>query len=72
MFSCLCSSQKKTYGTKNKKEEYIILDLKGNFLKKVFLPETPSILAAIYNNKFYSLKDNEEKEEWELHCLDIK
>ena len=62
----------KTYGTKNKKEEYIILNLKGNFLKKVFLPETPSILAAIYNNKFYFLKDNEEKEEWELHCLEIK
>lgn len=62
----------KTYGTEENREEYIILDTKGNLLKEVFLPETQPGSWTVYGNKFYFLKDNEEKEEWELHCIDLK
>lgn len=61
----------KTYRTEENQEEYIILDTKGNLLKKIFLPETQEP-CAFHGNKFYYLKDNEEKEEWELHCIDIQ
>ena len=62
----------KTFRTKNSNAEYIILDTGGNLLDKVFLPETQYGLQAFHGNKFYYLKDNEEEEEWELHCLDIQ
>lgn len=61
----------KTYRTKNSNVEYIILDTGGNYLNKVFLPEAQGNPQVFYGNKFYFLKDNEEKEAWELHCLDI-
>ena len=62
----------KTYETGDSREAYIILDTKGNILKKIFLPETHFRSWTVYNNKFYFLKDNEEEEEWELHCIDLK
>ena len=61
-----------TYRTEEDREEYIILDTKGNLLKNVFLPEAPPGSWTFYGNKFYLLKDNDEKEEWELHCIDLQ
>lgn len=74
----------KTYQKQGDKDEFIIMDLKGNILKKVYLPavkepgfgnEMLGRLAKfykIYNNKFYYLHENEEEEEWEVHVMPIK
>ncbi len=68
----------KTFKTKKDKEEYIIMELDGKIIKKVFLPETikPKLVdlmkgncGTFYffkDNKFYYLKENE-NEKWELH-----
>jgi hypothetical protein len=53
-----------TYKIKDKKQEVIIMDLKGNILKKTFFPD--DVIYSIDNDRFYYLKENEEKEEWEL------
>ncbi len=69
---------------KNDNAEFIIMDLKGNTLKKVYLPEVkktkvldevlgrPARFYKIYQDKFYYLHENEEEEEWELHVEPIK
>jgi hypothetical protein len=62
----------KTYRTEENQEEYVILDTKGNLLKKVFLPETQPGAWTFSGNKFYFLKDNDDKEEWELHGIDLQ
>ncbi|MDQ1353840.1 MAG: hypothetical protein QG657_4147, partial [Acidobacteriota bacterium] len=62
----------KTYRIEEDREEYIILDTKGNLLKNVFLPEMQPGSWTLYGNKFYYLKDNDEEEQWELHCLDLQ
>ncbi|MGD2085065.1 MAG: hypothetical protein PVH61_02680 [Candidatus Aminicenantes bacterium] len=74
----------KTHQKKGDKDEFIIMDLKGNILKKLYLPgvkeagfgnEILGRLAKfykIYNNKFYYLHENEEEEEWEVHVEPIK
>ncbi len=73
----------RTYITKDGKEKYHILDLKGNELKTVFLPKP--ILAAlvmrlvnrpvrfydIAGDYFYYLVENEDEEEWEIHVEKI-
>ena len=66
---------------RDNKDEYIIMDLKGNILNKTFLTryKKPSILSRLFgaklsvikNEKIYYLKENEEKEEWELHVEEI-
>lgn len=61
----------RTYVKMDNQEEYIILDLNGNLLGKVLLPEMQTEIFTIYKNKLYFLKDNETEETWELHCLDI-
>ena len=61
----------KTYQRRNDLEKYIILDLKGNILKTVFLPESLPHLFAFKNNRFYYLVENEEDEIWELHSVEI-
>ncbi len=66
-----------TYKQENDKTECFIFDMKGTFLKQVFLPyvyinpidEYP---AAIKNGTLYQLIENEETEEWELHINGIK
>jgi hypothetical protein len=68
-----------TYKTKKEKVEFIVLDSKGNILKKVFLPfitdQEGSIvkfnLYQVKNDKLYCLLENQE-EIWELHAYDIK
>ncbi len=61
-----------TYKTKTGKAEFIILDLEGNILKKVFLPVTEvrpgnDKLFHFDNGKYYTIVENEDTEEWELH-----
>lgn len=72
----------RTYTTRDNKEKYVVMDLKGKVLGKVYMPamEKASVMAringidkrlcSIYNNKFYYLKENME-EEWELHAEEI-
>ncbi len=59
-----------TFREKDKKNECIILDRKGNVLNKTWLTvEKP---FTIKHNKFYRLVENIEKEEYELHITAIK
>jgi hypothetical protein len=68
----------KTYNRKegngNWKEEYVILDLKGNIVKKVFLPYAKNDLMSFKNDIFYYLdrKEYEDGEEWELYYEKIE
>jgi hypothetical protein len=74
----------KTYQKQGDKDEFIIMDLKGNILKTVYLPavkesgfgnEVLGRMAKfykIYKKKFYYLHENEEEEEWEVHVIPIK
>lgn len=69
---------KKTDG----KDEYLVMDLKGNIIKKVFVPafeNTPMLarmmgakLHVIEAGKLYYLIENIDEEEWELHIETIK
>jgi hypothetical protein len=66
-----------TFKQQENKDEFIIMDLKGNILKTVFLPagNRPGVEDKIYgvkyytivNDKYYYLKKNEEKNAWALH-----
>jgi hypothetical protein len=61
-----------TYKKQNGQNEFIILDLKGNVQKKIWLPFKDRTLLlpypyAIKGNKLYQLFDNDETGEWELH-----
>jgi len=74
----------KTSQKQGDKEEFIIMDLKGDTLKKVYLPEVkrpkfgnevfgrPAKFYKIYKSKFYYLYENEDDEEWEVHVEPIK
>ncbi|MCP4220976.1 MAG: 6-bladed beta-propeller [bacterium] len=57
-----------TYRRKNnfKKQEILIMDLKGNILKRVYITKISSKLYTIANDKYYYLEDNLSKESWEL------
>ena len=71
-----------TFKLKDNKSEYVVMDLKGNISKRVYLPRfenTPLIakiigakLHTIYNDKLYYLMENEDEEEWELYVEEIK
>ena len=64
-------------------EEYIVLDLKGNELKRMFLQTTikarigdelmgrSAKLYTMHNNIFYYILENDETEDWELHAVSI-
>ncbi len=70
-----------TFNVVNKKVEHIVMDLKGKFLGKFYLPELPNPglkgkalgvrLHAIENNKLYYLKEDPDKEQWVLHIEKI-
>lgn len=71
-----------TYKEKNGNYEIVVLDLKGNELKRAFahplqpferMSEIGSYKNqyAIYDNKIYYIVDNEQTETWELHCQTI-
>ena len=67
---------------KNGKEEYVVLDLQGKELKRVFIPRFENIpllaeilgakLQTIKNNKLYYVIENEDDETWEFHVEEIK
>lgn len=73
-----------TFNHQGNKEEYIIMDLKGNNPKHVFLPlvkKVPFISQllgkglkyyAINNNRFIYLIENEDEETWEIHMIKIE
>ncbi|MCP4214404.1 MAG: hypothetical protein GY765_07090 [bacterium] len=60
----------KTSAVKPGKEEFVILDLKGNLLNRVFLPATAYRLFAVRSGIFYFLAENDE-EDWEFHRVPI-
>lgn len=65
-----------TYERENNKNEFIVLNLKGKFVKKVFLTLNKKDLLNLYpftikNGVLYQLFDNEETEQWELHSQKI-
>ena len=64
-----------TYLKKGDKYEFFIYDLKGAFLKRLFLPVAyrdafRAQAWTIKNNTFYQMIENED--EWELHAVEIK
>lgn len=66
-----------TYLEEDGKQEFFIYDLKGKFLKRLFLPITFRDVLRPYpltvkNDTLYQLLDNEDEEEWELHAVEIK
>jgi len=71
-----------TFRTEGKKFETIVMDLKGNVLKTVFIkPPAKEWLMAlllgikletIHNDKIYYIQENEDEEEWELFVKEIK
>lgn len=58
-----------TYKTNNERQEVIIMDLDGKELGKAFA--TIAKINAIANGKYYYLKDNLDKEEWELYWEEL-
>ncbi len=68
------------YKKENKKHEFIILDLSGNILGKVFLPieylksddTSQDALYTFKDGMFYYLKESETLEEWELLIEKLK
>ncbi len=71
-----------TFRIENKRVETIVMDLKGNVLKTVFIkPCTKKWIMAlllgikletIHNDKIYYIQENEDTEEWELFAREIK
>lgn len=73
-----------TFQRQDNKQEYIIMGLKGNTIKKGYLPVVqPSTFAsemaglglkfyAIDKDRFVYLVENQEEEEWNIHVVDIK
>ena len=57
----------KTYDITAVKEKYVIMNLKGNILKTVFLPKTYREILTFKNNRFYYLKESEDDDGWVLH-----
>ncbi|UCH95537.1 MAG: hypothetical protein JSV88_01455 [Candidatus Aminicenantes bacterium] len=69
-----------TYKQKDDKNELIILDIKGNILKRLFLPfksmQDWRIMGAVdpytvHQGVLYELVENEDTEMWELHTTDL-
>jgi hypothetical protein len=69
-----------TYKKKDSKNELIILDLKGNILRRIFLPfkslkDYKHFMEydanTVHNGVLYELFENEETDIWELHKTDL-
>jgi hypothetical protein len=60
----------KTYDITDTTEKYIIMDLKGNIIKTIFLPITFKEILTFNQNKFYYLEDRDE-EGWVLNAVDF-
>jgi hypothetical protein len=72
----------RTFKAKDDKEEYLVMDLKGNIIKKVFIPRNLEVgfrariaggkLSSISEGRLYYVKENEDEEVWELHVEELK
>jgi hypothetical protein len=51
---------------KDDQGEILVMDLTGKILKGVFVTKAPLTKCSISKNRYYYLKDNIDKEEWEL------
>lgn len=68
-----------TYKTKNNRNEVIVMDTGGKILKRTFIaafePYSYQMLTekrfTVKDDKFYSLQENADEEEWELVISDI-
>ncbi len=58
-----------TYKRKENKEEVIVMDLKGNIQKTVYVPIADKF--TINDGRFYHLEENEDDEEWDLFAEDL-
>lgn len=71
-----------TFKQQENKDEFVVMDLKGNILKTVFLPlgNRPGVedkirgvkYYTIANDQLYYLKENKEKKVWELYIEAVK
>lgn len=61
----------KTHDITDTKEKFVILNLKGNILRTVFLPKTYWEMLTFNKNKLFYLLENEDDEVWELHAVDL-
>jgi hypothetical protein len=72
----------RTFKLKENKSQYVVMDLKGNIIKRVYLPRVDNVpfmskiigakLHTFYNDKLYYLMENEDEEKWELYVEEIK
>jgi len=65
-----------TYLKKDKNSEFFVYDMKGNLLKRLFLPmafQNPFLPCPtnVKDNKLYQVIENLEEEVWELHAIEI-
>jgi hypothetical protein len=68
-----------TYIKNDKMSLFYIFNLKGEYVKKIFLPSAERELIRYGTNKifdfhhdqYYYLNDNEEEETWELFCAEM-
>ena len=66
-----------THARKNNERECLVMDLKGNEIKTVFLPIPEQfgldfrMLFAFQNNTFYKIEENPDNENWELYRIEI-
>ena len=61
-----------THKTKNKKQEILVLDMKGKLLNRLYLPMVRWDIMGlmpftIKNDRLYQLVENEETEQCDLH-----
>ncbi|MFC2155735.1 hypothetical protein ACFLRB_04505 [Acidobacteriota bacterium] len=66
-----------TYTNESNRDEVVVTDLKGNFIKKTSIPSDPynrDSWFSIYKNQvFYLMRvEDEEDELWELHAENLK
>jgi hypothetical protein len=66
-----------TWKREKEKSEFFIYDMKGTFLKKLWIPivlqnELQPYPLTFENNKLYQLIENTDKEEWDLYVEEIK
>lgn len=61
----------KTFAIKDGKEEYLLHDRDGGYLRRVYMPPAVRDYYAFKNNRFYFIDENEDAEEWELHAVEI-
>lgn len=78
--SCFCVDNKiyvMSWKRENEKNEFLIYDMGGKFLKKIDIPiKYQSVIypypLTIRNDKLYQLVEDIDEEEWNLYVEEIK